>query len=388
MRIFYISNSVSQSRFSAYLKKYNNILQQQAQKYHWLFLQGLVSHGAEIRCISMRPIGRFLEKRLYMREEKEQEAGIDFDYLPFFNVPLLRNISAFFGAFRRLFAAKRDAVIVCDALSFSMSLAVILYGKIRKVKTVAIVTDIPCYRPYTYRAPLYEKLGLAFMKRYDAYILLTEEMNKIVNPRNRPHIVLEGHTDITMRDVKNDLAGKYEKKVCLYAGSLRRIYGIEHLVKGFLQADIPDTELHIYGQGNYSEELTAVAAEHPTVKYFGVAANSTILEEEIKAALLVNPRPTNEEYTKYSFPSKNMEYMASGTPVLTTRLPGMPAEYEDYVYIIEEESAEGVRKALTDILTLPCETLHDRGMAAKAFVMTEKNNIVQTEKVMTFLQAL
>ena len=56
--------------------------------------------------------------------------------------------------------------------------------------------------------------------------------------------------------------------------------------------------------------------------------------EELKATLLVNPRPTTEEFTIYSFPSKNMEYMASGTPLLTTKLPGMPEEYHQYVLAI------------------------------------------------------
>ena len=48
-----------------------------------------------------------------------------------------------------------------------------------------------------------------------------------------------------------------------------------------------------------SEELTRLM-NHPK-----------IVKEEKKSTLLVNPRFTNEEYTKYSFPSKNMEYMAS-----------------------------------------------------------------------------
>lgn len=58
-------------------------------------------------------------------------------------------------------------------------------------------------------------------------------------------------------------------------------------------------------------------------KYFRVVPNQAVAEEELKATLLVNLRPSNEEFTKYSFPSKNMEYMVLGTPTLTTRTKEM-----------------------------------------------------------------
>lgn len=122
------------------------------------------------------------------------------------------------------------------------------------------------------------------------------------------------------------------------------------------------------------------------MKYLGVAANSEIVKAEIAATLLVNPRPSHEDYTKYSFPSKNMEYMASGTPVLTTRLPGMPEDHKPYVYFIEQEDAEGIKDALRQILSQDAQTLHEFGARAKEFVLKEKNNRAQAAKVVNFIR--
>ena len=166
-----------------------------------------------------------------------------------------------------------------------------------------------------------------------------------------------------------------------------RIYGIESLVRGFIAAAIPNTELHIYGNGDFTKELKVLAEQYETVKYMGIAPNSQIVEAELKASLLINPRPTGEEYTRYSFPSKNMEYMASGTPVLTTRLPGMPKDHEPYVFFIEDETAEGIKSALEKVFALPEEELHAFGLRAKEFVLKEKNNITQAEKVLSLLQS-
>ena len=152
--------------------------------------------------------------------------------------------------------------------------------------------------------------------------------------------------------------------------------------------DIPDAELHIYGDGDYANELTNICLTHNKVKYFGTRLNSEIVKAEIEASLLINPRPTHELYTKYSFPSKNMEYMASGTPVLTTRLPGMPKEYEEFVYLINDETIDGIGEALVSVLSDSREVLHQKGRGAKAFVMRTKNNMIQAKKIIDMVNGL
>ena len=121
------------------------------------------------------------------------------------------------------------------------------------------------------------------------------------------------------------------------------------------------------------------------IKFFGVVPNDMVVQEEIKATLLINPRFTNEEYTKYSFPSKNMEYMASGTPTLTTKLPGMPKEYYDYIYTFDQEDVESFKNKLEEILSKPSEELHKKGMDAKEFVLEQKNNVVQARKIIKLI---
>ena len=105
--------------------------------------------------------------------------------------------------------------------------------------------------------------------------------------------------------------------------------------------------------------------------------------EQLKATLLVNPRSTNEEYTKYSFPSKNMEYMVSDSPTLTCNLPGVPEEYQQYVYLIKDETVEGLTNTLRAVLSKTREELHQRGMEVevRCYVLDNKNNVVQAGKV-------
>ena len=157
-------------------------------------------------------------------------------------------------------------------------------------------------------------------------------------------------------------------------------------MRGFIKADIPNTELHIYGEGDFRKELEELAKEYSSVKYMGIAPNNVIVENELKATLLVNPRPTDADYTKYSFPSKNMEYMASGTPILTTRLPGMPKDYYDYIYTIDGNSKEDITAALQKVLANSQAELLCMGKKAKAFVLENKNNVAQSARILALLE--
>ncbi len=389
MNILYIASTCSDKKYKEYVESKGQRVSQQAQKYNLLLAQGLVYNGSKVKLISSRPINRNLDKRLWFGSEKETEEGIAFSYVPFVNYPVLRNLFVFFGVFFCvLFSSfkRKNTAVICDALNIVATLAALMASTVRGFKTVGIVTDVPCYFSNMENIPLYQKLNLAIMRKFKGYLLLTEQMSDIVNPKKRPYIVLEGHADESMANVQNILEEKAKKRICMYAGSLKKIYGIENLVLGFINAGIPDTELHIYGNGDYVEDLKELSKQYDNVKYLGIAPNNEIVEAELRATLLVNPRPTNEEYTKYSFPSKNMEYMASGTPVLTTRLPGMPQDHEDYVFFIEEETSKGISDALKKVFENSDEYLHDFGSNAKAFIILNKNNKIQASKVIDFMK--
>ena len=82
-----------------------------------------------------------------------------------------------------------------------------------------------------------------------------------------------------------------------------------------------------------------------------------------------------------------MEYMASGTPVLTTKLPGMPKEYYPHVYLIEEENAEYLATRLRVLLEQSPLTLHALGMEARKFVLENKNNVRQSACILQLLES-
>lgn len=391
MNVIYVSNTCSAEKYAEYVERHHVQASQQAQKYNLLLAEGMAAAGAEVQMISGRPVTRRISGRKWYKAEKETKNGVRFSYVSFLNLPLLRNLCVFAGVFFRILFSgrkRKETVVIGDMLNFSAAAAMMLASFLRGFRTIGIVTDVPCYLADSGTPSLFQRVNLWMIKRCRAYLLLTGAMNEIVNPGSKPSIVLEGHADIGMKDAVNRPEGKDRPRVCLYAGLLMKIYGIANLVEGFMQAGLPDTQLHIYGTGDYVEKLQEIARRNENIRYMGIAPNREVVEAELRAALLINPRPTGEVYVRYSFPSKNMEYMVSGTPVLTTRLPGMPEDHYPYVYFIDDESAEGIREALVRVLSRSDEELHEFGMKARAFILENKNNCAQAEKVLRFAEAV
>lgn len=357
---------------------------QAAQAFHGMLTDGFAACGAEVVCLTAPPVSRATAKKRVLRLPDEQDAGKRFHYLPIVDLPGIKYAVIWLTAFvYTLLHADARTYVLCDGLNVVISAAARAAARLRRRPAAAIATDLPALLGGRMAKPATRSLA-----KFNGYVFLTDAMSARLNPHGRPVLVMEGMVDEGMRARHNIPAQKHADKVVLYAGMLHAIYGVTTLVDAFTRVADPDARLVLYGAGDAVGDVQAAAARDPRIEYRGVATRETVVAEEIRATLLVNPRPSDAEYTKYSFPSKNLEYMASGTPLLTTRLPGMPAEHLPHVYLFSAETAEAMAETLAALLSLPRETLHEKGLLAKTFVLANKNDRMQAGRVLAFLKEL
>lgn len=86
----------------------------------------------------------------------------------------------------------------------------------------------------------------------------------------------------------------------------------------------------------------------------------------------MNPRQNNEEFTKYSFPSKTMEYLSSGIPVVAYKLDGIPDEYDQYIQYVADDSIESLKKKLVEVCEMTREERQELGNIGRNFVLMKK----------------
>lgn len=367
------------------------------QKFNRLLAGGLIKSGEGVNVLSAPPVGRHNSSKLFWHRGQELDGEITYNYLSFINIPGLRQLCLTLGTFcRTLFWAmskpKKERAVVCDVLNASMGVAAILACKITGTQTVGVMTDMPGLMvrfEANQKIPFSTRIATSLIKwcfrNYDKFVFLTEAMN-VVNEYSRPYIVMEGMSDGTMAEHNKVLEHK-EVRTVMYAGGLHERYGLKKLTEAFMMLPQKNFRLKLFGSGPFVDDLEKkYCKEDNRVMYMGVAPNAEVVDAELNASLLVNPRPTHEEFTKYSFPSKNIEYMASGTPLLTTKLPGMPKEYYPYVFLIEEETTEGYSKALSEALSKTDEELFECGAKAKGFVLDNKNSCEQARRVIELIK--
>ena len=400
MNIIYVSSGCSEEKFE-YLRKLGITRKlPQAQKYHQLMVEGLAcAIDGSIDVISAIPTNRSWSKKYIFHGEQEVIDNVIYYYIPFINVPFLGQISKYYSAkkiIKKICKSKEDVAIVCDVLNQSIADAARDVGTHYNIPVVGIVTDVPGHtsgarrKSYSFLkrklADFAEHRAKSKLICYKSFLFLTEAMNEVANPNHCPYIVIEGQSDYKM--IESPMSEKSIPKVAMYAGGIHKEFGIERMVKAFLESDNAGWELHIYGDGNFQSELVKISKANENIKYFGVVGNDDVKKAQLRASVLLNPRLTDAEYVKYSFPSKTMECMASGTPLLTTKLPGMPKDYYPYVYFFDDESVEGMIKAFQDVLNLSDAELKNKGTKAKNFVLSNKNNRIQAKKLIDFIDAL
>lgn len=379
--ILYLSSAFKPSLFSDYFERGLVRAGLQAQRFNSLIIEG-------IGCVeTIYAVGHpnYANCHDYVSDVKEKDGNIQY-YIIGNKNGTFRKVNNFIHLFRlcqSILKENKVDVIVCDAISPLYSLTARLLSKRYHIPSVAIVTDIPIIMDANHISVM-TKISQSLIRMHDGYVLLTKAMNQLVNPCSKPYIIMEGLCDSV--DDEDELSTSANgKEIILYTGSLSLQTGIENLIEAFKLLNNKDSELWIYGGGKADNYVKEQAALTDNIKYGGLVSNDEAAKLQRQADILVNPRPTNLGYVEYSFPSKIMEYMASGTPVLTTRLPGIPDEYYGFLYSIDDDSVDGILHSLSTVLSLNPTLRKEKGLRAKDFVIKEKNNKKQGERILSLI---
>jgi glycosyltransferase involved in cell wall biosynthesis len=139
----------------------------------------------------------------------------------------------------------------------------------------------------------------------------------------------------------------------VYTGKLNACFGAKKLVDAFCMLPEPNYRLVLCGRGDCEEYIQEKAAADSRILYLGQVTADVAGEWTRRADVLVNPRPNEGEYTKYSFPSKNIEYLLSGNPVVAYMLSGMSEDYRRFMHIVADDRVESLRDAIRDAACAP-----------------------------------
>ena len=351
------------------------------------------------KVINALPIGSYPQyyKKAFIKKSTFELCGrSDHENIGFCNIKFIRNCfieRSIYRSLRKYCESKNGEVVLCiySASAEFLSAAEKLKKKYPNVIVCDIIADLPGMTNLSskksallqwfidYKA----QKSLKRLEAVDCFVLLTKQMADYLHI-SKSYCVVEGIASKSQQvETKENT-----KKTILYTGTLHQKFGVMNLVKAFSQIESPDYQLVICGIGDSEKAIREAAEKDSRITFLGQLPRNEVLEWQKQATVLVNPRQNNEVFTKYSFPSKTMEYLSSGIPVVAYKLDGIPDEYDAYIQYVEDDSIESLKKKLVEVCELPDEERQNLGSAGRSFVLTEKNSTIQVKKIVMLIKSI
>lgn len=359
-------------------------------------LEGFYAHNPELKIISSWGISPYPKvKRIFFKRQELSYEGKkgNYTYVGALNLPMLNLLSRFIRTRRelkkKLSKQKENAVVIYEVHTPFLLAVATLRKRIQK--TCVIVPDLPEFmstggsRIHRLFKRIDKWIIDRCLNRMDSYALLSEYMKERLPMENKKWTLMEG---IFQPLGKEDPVKKETFKTIMYTGGVYHRRGLEILLDAFDLISNDSYRLWIRGNGSMEEEIKERAKKDSRIVYFEPMSREELLKLERRATIMINPTPPSQEFTKYFFPSKTMEYLASGTPTVMYRLGCMPKEYDEHVYYVDDERVETLRDKLIEVCEKSQEELNAFGAAAREFILTKKTPAIQCGKIIDLLESL
>lgn len=396
--IFFLTGLFPDNKQEEIIENSKGVIQYAADRLQKNIAKGLSHHFNSVHLINSIYIGSYPKfyKKIEIKSENFTNVADSQNFdVGFINLPVLKNFSRFFNV-KKILQDKLDKKGTNVILIYAMHTAFIKAAVEQKkhfddVKIILIVPDLPQYMGDIFNPVLRKIKNLdvnyqaKLLKHVDGYIVLSKYMIDELPVGKKPWVVLEGIYD---NDVAEEKIEKSQNEfILLYSGTLAKRYGISELLQSFNAIEQPQIKLWICGDGDGRQDVESAARNDARINYFGQVKPSQVKKMQAQAHALINPRTPDADYTKFSFPSKTMEYLASGAPAIMYPLAGIPNEYNDYFFSVENKE-NGLTEKIMEVYHLSQNERDEFSQKAKQFITENKNSIIQTQKIVDLLKKI
>jgi len=369
----------------------DQVMPTQTHKFAWAFVDALQQNGVEVDLLSAAPVSNYpSSSHLVWPMKRFVERGATGLLLPFVNALVLKHLTRFVACVvlgtRRIRRHRSQWLLVHGVHSPFLWYAI--YARRRTgVRLAAVLSDPPgvMRRSDGRVARSLKRIDIGVTKgalrHFDAVIALSEPLADDFAP-GVPKLLMEGLFMASTADI--DVRPEpVERPRIVYAGGLMAEYGVLNLARAVSESDM-DVTLELYGRGDAAEELSELSRRDDRIGIPVLLEPTELARRYRGARALIQPRQPDQDFVRYSFPSKLIEYMSTGVPVVSTRLPSIPSDYSPHLLWAESATPFGLRQAIGRCLALTPEEAERLGRGAAEFV-TSRSPAAQGRRIVNFL---
>lgn len=405
MKIFFLSGLYPKGSEDYYQSNHKHgILQAPSNVYQWGVVNGLIENGVDVEVCSFPflPVYPLGYTKMSSMEESiicgKNIVGKAYRYCTLIGIKefdiIIKARKIIRNWVKKIASDDIGVILIYSAYGPFFRAAVSEAKKRKNIKVCPILTDLFISSPSVLKDFSVLKKIQGYieycniqhgLQGSDTFVLLAKGMTDFVPQSINNYVIIEGIAGDTYQ---RPLPKKQSViKTLLYTGSLGIHTNIKELVDAFMQTTNENFRLIICGTGYYKQYIEQQVQKDSRIVYKGIVSREEAVCLQRTATLLINPRLSSIPDTPYSFPSKTIEYLVSGTPMIGYRLAGITEDYYDHFFIPQDEKKESLTLLLNEVLLLPQKLLDYKADKSWNFIVRNKNAKSQMRKLIDFLES-
>lgn len=352
----------------------------------------------DLKVFSVRPIAAYpREKRLLVKRERVNlSTEVETTNIPFLNLPVIKQRSISKALFKdiekeiRRSEDKEITLLLFNAVPF-VSIAVNKLARKYKLKSVCMLADPPVDNIKrgiigTFLRRLRDEKSYKSIKCFNKLIVLNEKATENLGI-DIPSKVIDCGIEIRKENSiqEEKIYEMTKEKRIVFTGTIQEHSGIVNLVKAMEYVVDSDAKLYIYGKGPMEAEIKMLANGFNNIIINGFLPYEKIRKIQSESYLLVNPSKVDHAINKVAFPSKLMEYMLSGTPVISNKLDGISKEYIGKIFFFDDDTPQAMGYGINKLLAMDYIEYNNIADKAKSFIIKNKDWNEQSRKILAFI---
>jgi len=179
----------------------------------------------------------------------------------------------------------------------------------------------------------------------------------------------------------------------LAVGRFDEIKGFKYLIDAISELHKNNVEItcNIIGSGELKEALVEQTKKHSLEKYIvfhGAKQQHEVRDMMLKSEMFVLPSIKTDKGNMDGIPVVLMESMALGTPVISTRVSGIPELINDKVngYLIDEKNTTQLTEVINTLINLDDATRENVISNARKTIETDFNINIEANKLLEYIR--
>lgn len=277
--------------------------------------------------------------------------------------------------------ANYDVVIAYNVIYAWLNLPKI--ARKNNIQSVLILADYTEPEGSTgFKNKIYASFQMNTVRQFDKVVTLSKRSEKILKSKQKIYC-MEGGISEEVYSYFAEMNEVHSPIRLNYSGLLHPVMGVDLLLEAFKKVTRSDVRLYISGKGPLKDKVIQASREDSRIIYTGFLSYDEYLKQLKEADILINPRNMELKENYNNFPSKIMEYLATGKMIVSTKFYGCERFPKDIVF--SDSTVAQLKENIEFGVILVSENIRNRFETERAFAedfLWEK----QIQRLVMFLE--